>query len=164
MNRNLTNRKNDNSLNPWSSFRDEMMNFFDRFSDVSPFQDNQSFLPKIEVQDKGSDYLVCAEIPGMSEKDINITFDNNQLILEGEKKHEKKDEKEGYYHSEFSYGKFYRAIPLGEDVDEDKVSADYKDGILQVTLGKRPDTQKKSKKIPIGSSSKSEGKSESAKH
>lgn len=150
--------RSERSLSPWS-LRDEMMDFFDRFSrELSPFSGlgglselpNASyFTPKIEVKDEGKQYLVKAEVPGMSDKDINISLKDNQLILEGEKKQETSGEEKGVYHSEFSYGSFYRSIPLSDDVDTENVNATYKDGILKITVGKKPEAERKSKKIPI---------------
>ncbi|MGE3611501.1 MAG: Hsp20/alpha crystallin family protein [Bacteriovoracaceae bacterium] len=160
--KNLPVRNQDRSLSfsPWSSLRDEMMDFFDRFSrDLSPFssmnltEGTNFFTPRIEVKDKGNSFLVRAEIPGMSDKDINISVSGNELILEGEKKQESSGEEKGVYHSEFSYGSFYRAIPLTDDADLEKVNATYENGILKVTVAKRPEAERKSKKIPISTSS-----------
>jgi HSP20 family protein len=151
-NTNLTSKIKNKSLNPWSSLRDEMSDFFDRFSQEwspSTFGDER-FIPKIEVKDEEKSYEVCAEIPGMNEKDINITLKDNQLILEGEKKQEEKKEEKGYFHSEFSYGRFYRAIPLEDDVDEENVSANYENGVLKISLEKLPESKNKSRKIEIG--------------
>ncbi len=109
------------------------------------------FSPKIEVKDTGKTYQVCAEVPGMDEKDINVTLRDNHLIIEGEKKNEVKneDKKKGVYHSEFSYGRFYRAIPLSDDVDAERVNAFYKNGVLSVELEKLPEKAGKNKKIQI---------------
>ena len=71
------------------------------------------------------------------------------MILEGERKSESKKEEEGYFSSEFSYGSFYRSIPLDEEVNPDTVKASYKDGILTVELDKVKSTPQKTKKIPI---------------
>lgn len=158
MNRNLTTRSNrSREMSPWSGFRDDLWDLFDRFSqdfEMPLTQSQEQFVPKIEVKDKGDSYLVCAEVPGMDEKDINLSLKENSLIIEGEKKKEFKDEdkKKGYFHSEFSYGSFYRAIPLGEDVDTENVSATYRNGVLDVTLKKLPEKVSKNKKIQITSS------------
>jgi HSP20 family protein len=169
MNRNLAKTSSSlmnplNSLiNPWSALRDDMLDVLENFSQdfAKPFGEVQ-FIPKIEVKDVGSSYQVFAEIPGMSDKDINVTLKENNLILEGEKKSEYKSEEKGAYHSEFSYGKFYRAIPLSDDIDTEQISASCKNGVLEIDLKKRPEEQRKAKKIEIGKgASKSREKDES---
>ena len=135
--------------------KNDVWDLFENFSkDLDlPTNFEHQFTPKIEVRDLDKTYLLTAEIPGMDEKDINVSLRNNQLIIEGEKKNETKteDKKKGVYHSEFSYGRFYRAIPFSDDVDTDKVSASYKNGLLSIELGKRPEAEMKDRKIEIKS-------------
>lgn len=158
LNRNLPTQRRERHFDPWSSLQDEMRELFDRFSgDLTPIGET-NFKPSINVQDKGKEYLVTAEIPGMSENDINITLEDDQLILQGEKRNEFKDEGKGFWKSEISYGSFYRAIPFSNDIDADKVSANYKDGVLKVTLAKKEGASSKAKKIQIGA-----GQSETSK-
>jgi HSP20 family protein len=150
MNKNLSVQKKRGN-EPWFSLQDEIKDLFSRFSDEWPDlapMNQKGFVPHIDVKDDGDKFLVTAEVPGLTEKDINLTLDQNVLTLEGEKKSEYKDEKEGYYKSEISYGHFYRQIPLNENVDEDKVEASYRDGVLKINLPKRPGSQK-NKKISI---------------
>lgn len=109
----------------------------------------ESFGPRVEVQETDKNILVSAELPGMKEKDINVTLKEDNLIIEGERRSEMKKEGKGFYRSEFSYGSFYRSIPLTMSVDKDKVEATYKDGILEVKLNKLADSQQKVKKIEI---------------
>jgi HSP20 family protein len=148
------------SLTPFSSLRDEILDVFDNFNfGMSPAVSEQ-FIPRIEIKDQENSYLIAAEVPGMSDKDMTVTIRDNNLILEGEKKLEHKEEKKGMYRSEFSYGSFYRAIPLTDEVDPEKVSASYRNGILKVTVEKRPEAQRKSKKVPIVTDKSSEEKSD----
>lgn len=153
MNRSLT-KSTSRDTNPWSLFRDDLWDLFDRFSDfdMSTVGKQGEFTPKIEVKDLGKSYQVCAEVPGMDEKDINISLKDDQLILEGEKRNEFKDEdkKKGYYHSEFSYGRFYRAIPLYDDVDTESIKANYRNGVLFIEMAKLANAQSKTRKIEIG--------------
>lgn len=165
LNRSLMKSGGQRDLSSWSGLRSDLWDLFDRFSrDLeTPFtSETQEFIPKIEVQDRGNSYLVCAEVPGMSENDINVTLKDNNLIIEGEKKNEfkKEDTKKGYFHSEFSYGRFYRAIPLSDDVDENNVNATYRNGVLDIELQKLPEKANKQKKIQISTSGKSSGRSE----
>ena len=123
----------------------EMEEMFDRFRRelYSPdlLRGVEGFSPRVEIKETDKNILVSAEIPGMSEKDITVTLRENNLVIEGEKTSERKKEDTGYYRSEFSYGSFYRSIPLHAEVDADKVSATYKNGVLEVTLNKLPETK-----------------------
>lgn len=110
---------------------------------------SDGFVPKVEVKENDDNYEVSAELPGMKEEDINITMKADSLVLEGEKKSERKEEDKGYYASEISYGSFYRTIPLKDDVDEENVKAEYKDGVLKIHLKKLAENKKKNKKIQI---------------
>lgn len=137
---------------PWSLWQKEMSDLFDRFNrDFGSLEsgDSRQFFPKIEMKEKDKTLTICAEVPGMSEKDVQVTFKDNQLILEGERRTESKHEEEGSYRSEFSYGRFFRAIPIGEGVKEDSIKASYKDGLLTIEMEKTPDDSKNVKKIPI---------------
>lgn len=138
-----------------SSALSDIDQIFDRFRreffspDFFRADSEGGFWPKVEVQETEKSLLVNAELPGISEKDINITLRDNNLVIEGEKKQESKKEEKGYTSSEFSYGSFYRAIPIQADVDTENVSATYKDGILCVTLNKLEESKQKTKKIEI---------------
>ncbi len=117
----------------------------------SPYLDSEDrgFNPKVEVKETDQGYQVLAELPGLSEKDINLSLQDNSLIIEGTKEQSSSNESKGYYRSEFSYGSFYRSIPLRSDVDDKKIEATYEDGILKVSLVKRDDGVEKTRKIPI---------------
>ncbi len=146
-----------NSLTPFSTLRDEIMDVFDNFNLVNIPSPSTSFMPKVEIKDQGTSYLISAEVPGMSDKDMSVTVRDNCLILEGEKKEEHKEDKKGYYRSELNYGSFYRAIPLSEEINPEKISASYKHGVLRVEIEKTPESQRKSKKIPIKIEKSGEG-------
>lgn len=142
------------SQNPFALWQKEMGQLLDRFGrDLGGGAGTdfgfENVTPKVEVTEKDKKYIVRAEIPGMKESDINVTLRDNNLILEGERKSETEKEEGGYYRSEFSYGSFYRAIPLDEEVNANTVKASYKDGILNVDLDKLETTTHKTKKIPI---------------
>lgn len=135
---------------PLVSFRNEMNDFFDRFArEIFPDTDSGNFMPRVELKDNGTSYTLSAELPGLKEEDINVSLEDNALILQGERKNETKKEGKGFYRSEFSYGSFYRAIPLASDVNAETVEASYDNGVLKVTMDKVPEIENKSKKIPI---------------
>lgn len=138
---------------PLTSFKNEMNEFFDRFTkEIFPSGETSGFMPKVELKDNGQNYQLCAELPGLKEEDINVTLKDNTLIIEGEKRNESKREGKGFFRSEISYGSFYRAIPLASDVNPESVTATYKDGVLKVTLEKSPEDQSRAKKITINRS------------
>lgn len=132
--------------NPWSQWQHEVGQFFDRFNRTGS---EGEFYPKIEIQDNEKNLIVSAEIPGMSEKDVQVSLKDNQLILEGERKSEKESEENGTYRSEFSYGSFYRTIPLRDEIKADSVKATYKDGLLRIKLEKTHASPQNVKKIPV---------------
>lgn len=108
-----------------------------------------NFIPRVEVKDSEKGYEVCAELPGIKPENIDLRLEDNSLIIKGERKEERKQEEEGRVRSEFSYGSFYRTIPLRQDVDDQNINASYEDGLLRVSLSKKQDGTEKVRKIPI---------------
>jgi HSP20 family protein len=92
--------------------------------------------PAIDVAEKEDAVLVRAEVPGLKPEDIDISVYGNTLTISGEKKETKEDQGDGFYHVESSYGSFRREVALSTDVDESKIEAVCKDGILSITLPK----------------------------
>jgi HSP20 family protein len=93
------------------------------------------------VETSGKDVVVRAELPDMKREDIKVTFENNVLSIEGERKFEKKDEGETYHRVERGYGSFRRSFSLPASVDASRVEADYKDGVLTVKLPRREESR-----------------------
>lgn len=108
--------------------------------------------PKIEMNETDKDIVVSAEIPGLEEKDVELLLNDGALIIRGEKKSECEDKDRQF--SECYYGRFERQIPLGLDVDEDKIVASFKNGILKVTLPKTERARAKAKRIAINEPTK----------
>jgi len=127
-------------------------NFFEGFS-LSSFgslEDRmRSFTPRVDISESDKEFQVTAELPGMDEKNLDISLANSVLTLKGEKKEEKEDKRKDYYRMERSYGMFRRTIPLPEGVDLEKVEASFREGVLTVTLPKMVEAQKERKRIPI---------------
>lgn len=107
--------------------------------------------PSVEISETEKEIRVTAEIPGMEEKDIEVLLDEGILTLRGEK-HAETDDKERQFSERF-YGRFERRIPIGFEIEEDKVAADFRNGVLFVTLPKSEKAQSKMKRIPIGGKS-----------
>jgi HSP20 family protein len=104
--------------------------------------------PTIEVKVKEGKLLVTAELPGVKKEDVKVNITEGTLTLEGERKEEKEEKREGYYHSERSYGKFFRSIPLPEAAKTEQATAEFKDGVLEITVPV-PEVKEKSQQIPI---------------
>ena len=101
------------------------------------------FLPRVEVSETGKEVRITTELPGLDEKDVEVTMTNNMLTIKGEKRVEKEEEDEegDYYHSERSYGYFDRTIALPQGIDADNANAKFKKGVLKVTIPKKPEAQ-----------------------
>ena len=126
---------------------------FDLMEDLwrAPFESTlgQMEYPAVNISEDDRHITVEAELPGMESKDIDISLQNNMLVLQGEKKFEDEQNQGNYQRIERSYGSFSRTIPLSSSVDEDNVKASFKNGILTVTLPKQEKAQ--GKKIAIES-------------
>ena len=103
--------------------------------------------PQLEIEQKDDQIRVVAELPGVKEDDIDLTVEDGMLTLSGEKRSERKEE--GGY-SERSYGRFERRISLPSNIDEDKCSADFRDGMLTITIP-RSEEKARGRRIPLGS-------------
>ncbi|MEW6079408.1 MAG: Hsp20/alpha crystallin family protein [Thermodesulfobacteriota bacterium] len=96
----------------------------------------KEWAPAIDVSETENEYIVKAELPGINKKDIDISLTDGVLTVKGEKKLEKKEEKENYHYMETRYGTFTRSLKLPEDASAEKVDATYADGVLTVTVPK----------------------------
>jgi HSP20 family protein len=117
-----------------------------------PFLGEDRFIPAMDVTTRGEDLVVRLEIPGVDvEKDVDISLDEGMLRISGRRSSERKEEKEGYHFREMRYGSFERSFPLPEGVDADAVSAEYRDGILEVRVagGAKEIARPEAKHIPI---------------
>jgi HSP20 family protein len=102
--------------------------------------------PQLEVQDTDKEYRVTAELPGLEEKDVEVLFEDGVLVLRGEKRAETEERARAF--SERVYGRFERRLTLG-DIDEDRIQARFRNGVLTVTAPKSPQSQARVKRIPI---------------
>jgi HSP20 family protein len=102
-----------------------------------------------EVAEDDKAYRVTVELPGMEEKDVEVSLSDSAITIKGEKKSEKEETKKDYHYSERTYGAFRRSFALPEGVDADKIEATMKSGVLTVVLPKSAEAQKKSRKVEI---------------
>jgi len=103
--------------------------------------------PKIDVVDREDSVVVRAEIPGVKKDDLEVTITDTRLTIKGGRKSELSEEKDSFYRCEISRGSFLRTISLPENVDSDKVRANFNDGILELTLPKSQKSKRRSVKI-----------------
>jgi HSP20 family protein len=138
---------------PFTLLRREMDSLFDNFFrgfELEPFESHMgAFTPKVDVNETDKEIKISAELPGMDEKDIDVSLLNDMLTIKGEKKEEKEDKGKDYYRVERSYGSFSRTIPIPVDVETDKVEAKFKKGVLNITLPKTAKAVAEAKKIAV---------------
>ena len=94
------------------------------------------FNPQVNINEREIDFVISADLPGTEQKDITVNIENNILTLSGERKLEKDEKSDNYHRVERSYGRFTRSFRLPDTVDEEKVSASYSNGVLEVILPK----------------------------
>ncbi|MFB2877640.1 Hsp20/alpha crystallin family protein [Floridanema aerugineum] len=98
--------------------------------------ENTAWKPAVELQDNGDNLTLKAELPGLEAKDLDISVLRDSVVIRGEHRYENKTEDKGFFRSEFRYGKFERVVGLPVAVQNDKVAADFANGILTLTLPK----------------------------
>jgi HSP20 family protein len=130
---------------PLRMFRDLLQ--WDPFREMTPYasasEPASTFTPEFEVKETKDAYLFRADLPGVKEADLEITLTENRLSICGKREAEQKDEGETYYTYERSYGFFNRSFTLPEGVDASQAAAELKDGVLSLTLPKKPELQPK---------------------
>ena len=143
----------------WDPFR-ELANLQERmnrmFSDwrIRPTWESEeigqgSWIPPVDIYETADAVVLKAELPGISKDDINVEVKDNTLTLRGEKKFEKEVKEENYYRVERSYGTFQRSFSLPSTVQQDKVKAKFKDGILEISLPKAEEAKPKQIKVDV---------------
>jgi HSP20 family protein len=151
----------------WQSFRAEIDRLFDRFAggfglpalrrmfDIErPWWPESSFsfsVPAVDVTEDDKAYKVTAELPGLEEKNIEVTVMGDMLTLKGEKRYEKDEEGKNRHMSERAYGSFQRSFALPSGVDRDKIAANLEKGVLTITLPKTAEAREQQKKIEVKS-------------
>jgi HSP20 family protein len=143
----------------WEPFRDllamqDRMNrlFSETFGRDVPFYREEAaslsrWAPAVDVYETDDNIVVKAELPGLDPKDLDVRIEDNTLFLKGERKLEKEVREQNYHRVERSYGSFARSLALPSSVDPDKTSAEYKDGVLTLTMAKREEAKSKTIKI-----------------
>lgn len=148
---------------PFETLRDEVNRLFDDFGGSlwrGPFrhalpdldalwQRSGGAFAAVDVAEKDNAYEITAELPGLDEKNIEVTIANGGLTIKGEKKEEKEEKKKDYYLKERRFGSFQRSFALPDSVDPDKIEASFNKGVLTVKLPKKPEAINSEKKIAV---------------
>lgn len=124
--------------------------FDDIFTPAVPRTNGHIFAPAAEIEETDDAIHLRLEVPGMEAKDLNVEVTAEAVSISGERKSETKTEEKGVYRSEFRYGKFQRVIPMPARIDNQKVTAEYKDGVLHLNLPKVEAEKNKVVKVNIG--------------
>jgi HSP20 family protein len=129
---------------------DMMEGFFHDFG-LEPWSLNRTstFTPRVNVSEDEKSVYVTAELPGLDEKDIDVTLTRDALVIKGTKQSESEQSQADYYRMERSYGEFRRVVPLPAEIDSDKAEATFRKGVLSITLPKVEAEVKQQKKIEI---------------
>lgn len=141
----------------WQPFQEidalqrEMNRLFDDALAPSMRRENGlTFMPAAELKETDEAVHLKLEVPGLESKDLDIQVTADSVSISGERRSETKTEEKGVFRSEFRYGRFERVIPLPTRIDNQKVQANYKDGILTLTLPKMEDERRKAVKVNLG--------------
>jgi HSP20 family protein len=147
---------------PFESLRREVDRLFEDFQvgswrssfarnlfDLQPLWRGEIRAPAVDIVETDKVYEITAELPGMDESNIDVKFADGTLTIKGEKRDQKEEKNKDYYLSERHYGSFQRSFGVPDGVDADKIEANFKNGVLTVTLPKTPQAQKSEKKIAI---------------
>jgi len=140
---------------PFGGFRpfhrdfDKFLGDFGLRPEASEDLNAQSWAPKVDVYQTDDNYVLNAELPGLSKEEISIDVNDNTLTIKGEKKFEEKVEKDNYIRVERSYGAFTRSFVLSDEANSEDITANYKDGVLEVTIPKKEESKPKEIKVDI---------------
>lgn len=143
---------------PFDMLRKQVDRLFEDFpssknlADFNPFggfSKGWAASPPVDFVDKGTEYEISAELPGLDEKNATVTLSGGVLTIGGEKRDEKEEKREGYHLSERRYGSFKRSFTVPLEVDADKIAAHFDKGVLKITLPKGRPAPAEEKKIAI---------------
>ena len=144
------------AITRWDPFR-EVVSLQNRmnslFRDLNEGGDSPmttaSFVPAVDVYEDDKKVMLKLEVPGIQEKDLDVSVENNTLTVKGERKFEKEEKEENFHRIERRYGSFFRAFTLPSTVDTEHVAASYDAGVLKLELQKKPEAQPKQIKINV---------------
>ncbi|MGQ9844211.1 MAG: Hsp20/alpha crystallin family protein [Spirochaetota bacterium] len=137
-------KRNETKLNPFEAFERDVKRIFDDFFALEPVDlFDSAWVPSIDIEEDEKSIHVKAEIPGIDEKDLTVTLEDNVLTISGEKKEERKEENKRYVLAERRFGSFKRSIALPNEVKADSAKASFKNGVLTINFEKKEVSQPK---------------------
>jgi len=142
-------------------FRDEMDRLFEDFGFgnlASSLPSRESlglglWAPQVEVFEREGQMVIRADLPGLTKDDIKVDVTNDAITIDGERRHEHEESEKGYYRSERSYGRFYRRVPLPEGINADTATANFRNGVLEITMAAPEAKERKGRKLEIAGDS-----------
>ncbi|MEB3336460.1 MAG: Hsp20/alpha crystallin family protein [Leptolyngbyaceae bacterium] len=137
---------------PWreiETLRRQFDQVFDGLTQLSDVSEDRTWTPAIELKATDDHIVIRAQLPGIDIKDLDVQVTREAVSLAGKYQSEAKSESENFFQSEFRYGRFQRVIGLPVAVDNTQVQADYKDGILKLTLPKAPEVRNQVVKVNL---------------
>ena len=108
---------------------------------------SSTWIPSVDIYETENSLILTAEIPGVDENNIEIKIEDNTLSLKGERLFEKETTEENYHRIERSYGSFYRSFAIPRSVDQEKIRAEHDNGVLRITMPKKPESKPKTVKV-----------------
>ncbi|MFL6500043.1 MAG: Hsp20/alpha crystallin family protein [Candidatus Udaeobacter sp.] len=147
------------AMDPFSQLHHEIDRVFSDFMTDWPWAGRMnlldrrigSFVPEVDVTETDKEFRVTAELPGMEEKDLEVSYFDGGLTIKGEKREEHQEQRGDFYRSERQFGAFERTIPLPSDINPDNAKASFKKGVLTITLPKTEEARSHKKRIAIQS-------------
>ncbi|MBC7362543.1 MAG: Hsp20/alpha crystallin family protein [Candidatus Aminicenantes bacterium] len=145
------------AITKWDPFRDLMIlrdrmnRLFEDLVSSPRFEDSEliqsTWSPAVDIYETENELVLTAELPGVDEKDVEIKIEDNTLTLKGERKFEKETKEENYHRIERAYGSFFRSFSLPNYIDQEKISAEYENGLLRIHMPKKAEVKPRKVKI-----------------
>lgn len=145
------------AMSSWRAWTDQMERLFNSFglgAAGNRIGDWSMWNPQVETFQRGDQLVIRVDLPGMEKDDVSVEVTDDQVIVQGERRNDFEEERGGVYRSERSYGTFYRAIPLPLGAISDNVTANFKNGVLEITMPAPPPEASRGRRIEIGEGGK----------
>lgn len=143
--------ESDEGFHPLNTLRTEVEHVFGRLAEGFRSLRGEKRQPSADASESGDGYDISLELPGMDAGDIDLKVEGDVLVISGEKRDEREEKDRNYYLLERSYGAFRRAFRLPEDVDKDRISAEFSKGVLEVSMPRVAGAEKDVRRIEITS-------------